>query len=542
MFFFLPIGHDQSVRRMPWVTAALLFLCIVAYGLQLTFAVNPETVKNSLERQHKYEVFLVKRYLAPPPPAPPRTAPLTEEEVVRFLADVRAHQVGVGDPYVDTLLEIDAALDRLVAADPVRRFGYRPKDGFSVGVLTHGFLHGGVLHLLGNMVFLWLAGCTVEARWGSLPYLGLYLASLLGSALAYRLVHPGSEVILIGASGAIAGAMAAFFISFVRARVRFWYFVWLFVFVRAGTFALPALVVFPVWFGSQLVQLFFEAHGHGTAVAYSAHVGGFVVGAAIAGVVRGTGLEKRWVDEFTRIEEEVLAEGGRVTFAAPSLDERRRGGAPRRAPIDVAPIDLSSSEGVHSPRTAPVGHVSVVERLDDDAAPMASRDPSSADARRARFRITPALRGEAPAVPAVHSSFDLDALAAFEEALAHADLATMERLAPTALRRFAEGGRWVDAALAFRALMGLEVPLSDRSLALGTRAAAEAGDVRLAVRAVARLQDEWPGSPSLAQALWDVARAQSTAGHPELAEKTLRRLIEEHPGDPHAELARKYVG
>ncbi|MBK7400217.1 MAG: rhomboid family intramembrane serine protease [Myxococcales bacterium] len=509
MFFFLPIGHDQSVRRMPWVTAALLFLCIVAYGLQLTFAVNPQTVKNSLVRQHEYEVFLVKRYLAPPPPAPPRTAPLTEEEVVRFLADVRAHRVGVSDPYVDTLLEIDGALDRLVAADPVRRFGYRPKDGFSLGVLTHGFLHGGVLHLLGNMVFLWLAGCTVEARWGSLPYLGLYFASLLGSALAYRLVHPGSEVILVGASGAIAGAMAAFFVSFVRARVRFWYFVWLFLFVRAGTFALPALVVFPVWFGSQLVQTIFEAHGHGTAVAYSAHVGGFVVGAAIAGLVRGTGLEKRWVDEFTRIEEEVLAEGGRVTYA---------------------------------PRRTASGHVSVVERVDDDAAPMASRDPASADARRARFRITPAPHGEAPPVPAVHSTFELDVLGAFEEALAHADVATMERLAPTALRRFAEAGRWVDAALAFRALMGLEVPLSDRSLALGTHAAAEAGDVRLAVRAVARLQDEWPGSPSLPQALWDVARAQSTAGHPELAEKTLRRLIEEHPGDPHAELARKYVG
>ncbi len=527
---------------MPWVTAALLLCCIVAYGLQLTFAVQPQTVKNSLELQHKYEVFLVKRYLAPPPPAPPRTTPLTEAEVTQFLGEVRAHQIGAGDPYVERLLEIDAALDRLVAQDPVRRFGYRPKDGLSIGVLTHGFLHGGVLHLVGNMLFLWLAGCTVEARWGSLPYLGTYLASLLASALAYRLVHPGSEVILIGASGAIAGAMAAFFISFVRARVRFWYFVWLFVFVRAGTFALPALVVFPVWFGSQVVQTFLEAQ-HGSPVAYSAHVGGFVVGAVIAAVVRGTGLEKRWVDEFTRIEEEVLAAGGSVTYAAPALDERRRSALPRRGPAPIAPIDVSPNEGLHP---SPPTHVSVVERLYDHAPSVASAAPSH---RAARFRITPAPRLEAtpPRMPSsipppVRSSFELDALAAFEQALAHADVATMERLAPTALRRFAEGGRWVDAALAFRALVGLEVPMSDRTLALGARAAAEAGDVRLVVRAVTRLQDEWPGSPSLPQALWDVARAQSTAGHPELADKTLRRLIDEFPADPHAELARKYVG
>lgn len=562
MFFFLPIGHDQSIRRTPWVTAVLLALCVAVFFLQRAFAVSPEAIHRAMIHQHRCEEAVLERWFGEDPA---RTEPPTDAEMEHLLVAVRAHQVGAGEPTVAALLAADAAVERLRAADPTLRFGYRPRDGLSLGFFTHAFLHGGLMHLIGNMVFLWLAGCTVEARWGPLPYLGTYLASLVGAAFAYRLVHPGGEVVLIGASGAIAGAMAAFFVSFLRARVKFAYFAWLFVYVRFGTFTLPALVVFPVWFLSQLAQTFLEATRDGGGVAYSAHVGGFVIGAAIAVVVRASGLEKRWVDDFTRIEEEVLAAGGGVEYVPRARAEVRPILGARTEPVAPIALEATAADGpfvatsareVHevAPPVAPLPVAPLPAapleldagwggRIAPDAASLSAPPPPLTPPRELLLEPLVAAVPEVGPPPEVAAApFEIDVLGTFEDALARADAAALGRIAPAAFAALSAAGRHADLARGYRALEAFGAPIADGPLGLVVRAATETADVRLAVRATARLQDDFPGSAHLPRALFDVARAQEAAGHGALARKTLQRLADEHPDDHHAAAARSRLG
>jgi hypothetical protein len=146
-----------------------------------------------------------------------------------------------------------------------------------VPILTSMFLHGGVLHLVFNMWFLWIFGRNIEDALGHFPYLVFYLTCGLAAALAQTLSDPNSLIPMIGASGAIAGVMGGYFVLYPRARVLmlvpflFIFFLWL-----------PAWVVLGYWFVLQFLS------GVGTAlvagdrssggVAFWAHVGGFLAG------------------------------------------------------------------------------------------------------------------------------------------------------------------------------------------------------------------------------------------------------------------------
>ncbi|MBK9713735.1 MAG: rhomboid family intramembrane serine protease [Kouleothrix sp.] len=144
--------------------------------------------------------------------------------------------------------------------------------------LASMFLHGGWLHLLFNMLFLWIFGDNVEDNFGSLPYLAFYLLSGLGAALAQSLLTPRSPVPAIGASGAISGVLAAYLLLYPRAAIRAILPIpILFLF----SFFVPAWLMIIVWFGGQLLSGYAsltDAAQMTGGVAYGAHVGGFVVG------------------------------------------------------------------------------------------------------------------------------------------------------------------------------------------------------------------------------------------------------------------------
>ncbi|WP_212524016.1 rhomboid family intramembrane serine protease [Actibacterium sp. MT2.3-13A] len=148
----------------------------------------------------------------------------------------------------------------------------------SQGVLLHGlvtsmFLHGGLMHLGGNMLFLFIFGDNLEDELGHLRFLGFYLASGIAAGLAQFLADPGSLVPTVGASGAIAGVMGGYLLMFPRARVDV-----LFVFVIFfRIFPLPAWIMLGVWFAFQLFGGASAASDVG-GVAYWAHAGGFVAG------------------------------------------------------------------------------------------------------------------------------------------------------------------------------------------------------------------------------------------------------------------------
>lgn len=148
-------------------------------------------------------------------------------------------------------------------------------DGFAT-VLTSMFLHGGWMHLAGNMLFLWIFGDNVEDEMGRLPFLLFYLAAGIAAGLAQVLSSPLSNVPTVGASGAIAGVMGSYLLLFPRARVD----ILLILIVYFRILPIPAWIVLAVWFAMQF------AGGVGAdpdtgGVAYWAHAGGFVAGVAL---------------------------------------------------------------------------------------------------------------------------------------------------------------------------------------------------------------------------------------------------------------------
>jgi len=141
-------------------------------------------------------------------------------------------------------------------------------------IATSMFLHGGVLHLLGNMVFLWIFGNNVEDATGHLRFLVFYLGCGAAAAAAHIVFHPASNVPMVGASGAISGVLGAYFLLYPHARIVT--LVWLGFF--AQTVQIPAFVFLGFWFLVQSFSWAVGGGGGGGGVAFAAHVGGFVAG------------------------------------------------------------------------------------------------------------------------------------------------------------------------------------------------------------------------------------------------------------------------
>ncbi|HET6317880.1 MAG TPA: rhomboid family intramembrane serine protease [Chloroflexota bacterium] len=169
----------------------------------------------------------------------------------------------------------------------VRRWGLVPADlaenpAALVTLLTSTFLHVGWLHLLSNLLFLALFGPPVERRLGSLKFGALYLASGLGGSIAHMLVQPLSVQPALGASGAVAGVIAAHLVLFPNATLGSLAPV-LFLPVIENVPVLPLLLV---WIAAQLLAGLTNLTSS-TAVAWSAHLGGFVIGLTVALLLRG---------------------------------------------------------------------------------------------------------------------------------------------------------------------------------------------------------------------------------------------------------------
>lgn len=159
---------------------------------------------------------------------------------------------------------------------------YTLAQGF-LPLFTSMFLHGGWLHIIGNMWFLWLFGPNVEDRLGHLPYLGFYLVCGLGAGIAQTLFSLGSTIPGLGASGAIAGVLGAYVVFFPSSRILtlvtlfFWWF-----FAR-----LPAVLFIGLWFAVQFLSgIGSLGSAQAGGVAWWAHVGGFLLGMLLVSGMR----------------------------------------------------------------------------------------------------------------------------------------------------------------------------------------------------------------------------------------------------------------
>jgi membrane associated rhomboid family serine protease len=149
-----------------------------------------------------------------------------------------------------------------------------------ITLLTSMFMHGGWMHIIGNMIYLWAFGREIEDAMGSARFLFFYLAGGIVAMMAQILGDPLSRIPSLGASGAIAAVMGAFLITFPRDQIRT--VVFFFIFIRV-TF-IPAALVIGFWFLIQLLNIGSVAQVKTGGVAYLAHVGGFLFGVVTARV------------------------------------------------------------------------------------------------------------------------------------------------------------------------------------------------------------------------------------------------------------------
>jgi membrane associated rhomboid family serine protease len=173
--------------------------------------------------------------------------------------------------------------DFVISDGVVRTFGFQPALFGNLSVLptlvTSMFLHGDLLHLLGNMVFLLVFGRRVENQLEGINFLAFYLTTGISACLAHMFMQPNSSSPLIGASGAISGVLGAFFICNPRARITVVLEPVLIYFLHRLIIRVPAWIFLPVWF---FLQISMGLKQHGSNVAFWAHVGGFVAGAVVA--------------------------------------------------------------------------------------------------------------------------------------------------------------------------------------------------------------------------------------------------------------------
>jgi membrane associated rhomboid family serine protease len=226
----IPLRDANPVRRTPIVTILIVVACVVAFGYELGLEADGGAAG--------LEAFF-------------RTFGLVPRELV-------------------------AAID---AGDPA--------GGETLAVFSSMFLHGGWLHLIGNMLYLWIFGNNIEDRLGRLAFIGFYLVGGIAAAVAQIAIDPASNVPMIGASGAIAAVLGAYLVFFPGARVLSLVFLGFFY----QLIQVPAVVVLGLWFLLQLIDgvASLGALGAEGGVAFFAHIGGFVAGVVIALLLRAVG-------------------------------------------------------------------------------------------------------------------------------------------------------------------------------------------------------------------------------------------------------------
>ena len=201
---------------------------------------------------------------------PSRTPPVVTVAIIVVNALIFLYQLTLPEP----------ALQLFVGAYAVVPAHFHPAT-----LITSQFLHGGVLHVGGNKLYLWIFGDNVEDRLGHVRFLFFYLFAGIAAALLQIFFNPFSTVPMIGASGAIAGVMGAYFVLYPQSRVL----TVVFLLIIFDVVEIPAIFFLGIWFVMQLlngVGSIGVSMGGGTA--FWAHVGGFVVG-----VLAGVGLRRR---------------------------------------------------------------------------------------------------------------------------------------------------------------------------------------------------------------------------------------------------------
>jgi membrane associated rhomboid family serine protease len=276
----LPLKDNNPTDSFPIVTVALIAICVAVFIWQLSFPTNPELDRIGFAAidQSALEYGAMPYRITNPDE--------TADCEVGAIND--RGEPGVVCPGTRDFAQAQQRAEANPGLQPI------PFDQalWWVTLFTSMFMHGGILHIAGNMLFLWVFGNNIEDRLGRLRFALFYLLAGLAAVYAQALIDTSSTAPTIGASGAIAGVLGAYALLYPHARVLTLIFIIFFV----TLVEIPALILLALWFILQFIpalgQVAVESGGD-QGVAYFAHVGGFVFGLAVAGLLllRGRGRE-----------------------------------------------------------------------------------------------------------------------------------------------------------------------------------------------------------------------------------------------------------
>jgi membrane associated rhomboid family serine protease len=331
----IPIRHENmSARRWPVVTLALIAINIVVFL----------ATHDALTRQAP-EMGKVKAHILILAAAHPELTLTPEQQqlVSGFKERYPAEWAKVQDPnhkiidawdarmrLVDEPSQLQQEMDsladqygKLSTTSLAEQYAFVPANPKPLAYLTANFLHGGWLHLIGNMWFLWLAGFVLEDAWGRAVYSIFYFAAGAAALQFHAWTNVGSIVPTLGASGAVAALMGAFLVSFPKMKIRM---MWIFMF-RRYTFQAPAYTLLPLWL---LMEVFYGSlFGRTSSTAHWAHVGGFLFGAVAAFALRYSGVEHKmnqaiedevsWQNDAEILQASEMVHNGQLDQALPVL-------------------------------------------------------------------------------------------------------------------------------------------------------------------------------------------------------------------------------
>ncbi len=340
----LPIRHENmSARRWPIITFALIAINVVAF-LATYPAMEEQGPRLSEVKAHVLILAAMHPDLNLPPEEQQLVASFKEHNPNAW-TEIQQPNREVFDAWDAKIREetgpqaLQSEMDSLAtqysqleAASIAEKYAFVPAHPQPLAYITANFLHGGWLHLIGNMWFLWLAGFVLEDAWGRSLYSIVYFIAGAAALQFHAWANPGSIVPALGASGAVAALMGAFLVRFPKMKIEM---AWLF-FFRFYRFKAPAYTLLPLWL---LMEVFYGTlSGQSGGVAHWAHVGGFAFGVLAALALQHSGLEQK---ANQAIEAELSWAGDPVIEQANELiDKGRQDGA-----IDILNDHLEKNPG-----------------------------------------------------------------------------------------------------------------------------------------------------------------------------------------------------
>ncbi|HXB20770.1 MAG TPA: rhomboid family intramembrane serine protease [Candidatus Solibacter sp.] len=299
----IPIGHENmTARRWPVITLSLIAINVVVF--LLTFSTIEEQAQGPQPGDVKSHILMLAA-MHPELTVPPDIQQMIEEAKARqpkLWERYQNQSVDIADPWhakvtlmhdadvlqgeMDSLVSEYAQLNVESSQTFLQKYAFVPAHPTPASYLTANFLHGGWLHIIFNMWFLWLAGLVLEDAWGRVLYTIVYLMAGAAALQIHAWANPGSTIPSLGASGAVAALMGAFLVRFPSTQIE----MLLFFRFRPYRFQAQAYWLLPLWLLNEFVGTLW---GSLSGVAHWAHIGGFIFGALAALALKFSGLEHK---------------------------------------------------------------------------------------------------------------------------------------------------------------------------------------------------------------------------------------------------------